>query len=317
MSPSLNVLGPLRHHCTGCGGCCHGVIVWLNDVEQAQVRNYAQAMGLPEPVVDRRLRFDKGRCVFQLDGGLCHIHAEHGLDAKPMLCRQYPLVLARTEDGLRAGVDPGCYDAWQSWVDGPELQARSAAVEVRELDPRAAQHEDRLLDLLDLEGLDLARFASMICDELPPREGLLPVGFARRLVVAMRRAKLSTLLTAEDSGAMLRDILTPMLEHIESLDPDRPQPWPVLAPSEDALALEVLRRLLFLRLVKTVTNPTGVVILGLAGAVVCAWYDPRPEVFGTAFAAWCRTMRAPAFLQALVPDPPALLELATGRRGPA
>ncbi len=313
MSQPFHILASLRHDCTGCGGCCHGVVVFLSQPERLRVRAFAQQWGLPDPVQDDKFRFVDGRCVFQGEDEHCRIHVEHGLEAKPLLCQQYPLALVRTAQGVRAGVDPGCYDGWQSWKDGPLLQGRAGAVESRKLSPKAARHEDKLLDQLDLPELTISRLASMLTDELPAERRGLPPTFARRVVERVKDAGLSGLLTKQASGAMLHDVMKPVLEHAEGLALDDLPPWPVLAPAEEAFALEILQRLLWLRPVRTVNNPTGVVVLGVVGVMLCAWHDPAPASFGPALAGWTRIMRSPVFLEALAPQPADLLRLATGR----
>jgi hypothetical protein len=311
MSQPFHVLGPLRHACTGCGGCCHAVAVFLSPEEQERVRGFADGMGLPDPVHDGRLRFEGGRCLFQDGDELCRIHKAHGLEAKPLLGKQYPLLLSRTEQGLRAGVDPGCYDGWRSWDAGPELEPRAGAVETRKLSPRAARQEDRVLDLLDSPGLSLGRLACILADELPTQPGGLPPGFTARLLERLASAGLSAMLSPEVSGALLHRVLAPVLVHAEALAPAEAA-WPVLAPAEDAFALEMIRRMVYLRLVPGSKEPSAVAVLGLMGAVVCAWHDPAPQAFGRALAGWTRAMRSPALLEAIAPEPAALIRLATG-----
>ncbi len=313
MSQPFHVLGPVRHACTGCGGCCHGVVVFLNLEEAARVRGFAAAAGQPDPVVDRRLAFADGLCPFQGEDELCRLHTQHGLEAKPLLCQQYPLVLTRTEQGLRAGVDPGCYDGWKSWDEGPLLDARSGAVEPRKLSPKAARHEDKVLDLLQLEGLTVGRLACFLADEPAAQPAALPAAFARRLVERVIAAGLSTRMSPQVSGVMLHRVLSPALQAAEALDPSALPPWPVLGPREEAFAVSMIRRMVFLRLVPGVAVPPAVAVLGVIGAVVCAWHDPSPQAFGRALAGWCRVMRAPAFLDAMAPDPASLINLATGR----
>lgn len=313
MSQPFHILGPLRHECTGCGGCCHGVVVFLSQAERARMRAFAAQAGMADPVDGEKLRFESGRCPHQCDDELCRLHVQHGFEAKPLLCRQYPLVLSRTAQGLRAGVDSGCYDGWKSRRNGPLLQGRAGAVETRKLSPKAARHEEKLLDLLDLPELTIARLASMLSDEPPPVSKGLPVAFARRAVERVKTAGLSELLSVQTSGVMLHDVMKPVLEHAENLDPDRLPPWPVLAPGEEAFALELLQRLVWLRQVSAVSNPTGVVVLGVMGVMLCAWRDPTDKVFGRALAGWTRLMRSPVFLGALAPEPADLLRLATGR----
>jgi Fe-S-cluster containining protein len=312
MSQPFHVLGPLRHRCTGCGGCCHAVVVFVSSDEAERVRGFAADAGLPDPVDGDKLRFEAGRCPFQGDDELCRIHREHGLEAKPLLGQQYPLVLTRTERGLRAGVDPGCYDAWESWERGPLLEARAGAVERRNFSPKAQRQEEQLLDLLETPGLSLSRLAVLLCEERPLQPGGLPPGFARRLLERLRAVQLSAMLSHEASGAMLCRVLQPALRHAEGLDPAAPPPWPALAPAQEAFALELLRRTLWLRLVPGLSQPGAVAVLWLAGAVISAWHDPSPRGYGRALAAWARAVRSPVLLEAIAPDPGALVTLATG-----
>ena len=39
MSQPFHILGPLRHECTGCGGCCHGVDWAKTRAEQTRKTN--------------------------------------------------------------------------------------------------------------------------------------------------------------------------------------------------------------------------------------------------------------------------------------
>ena len=313
MSQPFHVLGPLRHGCTGCGGCCQGVVVFLSEAEQARVRGFADDAGLGDPVDQGHLKLEGGRCPFQGEDELCTVHTAHGLEAKPLLCQQYPLVLSRTEAGLRAGVDPGCYDGRRSWDQGPLLEARAGAVELRKLSPRVARHEDKLLDLLELEGLSVGRLACVLADEPAAAPGGLPPQFLCRSVSALAAAQLSASLVPEASGAKLRDVLAPVLIAAEALDADALPAWPVLTPSEEAFAVEMIRRMVYLRLVPGVNVPAAIAVLGVIGAVICAWHDPSREGFGPALAGWCRAMRSLTLLEALAPDPAALITLATGR----
>ena len=106
----------LRHRCTTCGGSCQGVNVRLLDPDElARVVRLGQELAVAEPVVGNRLRqTEDGRCVFLDETHLCTLHARFGADAKPLICRQYPLVQLSTEAGQRRGIDPGCYSAFQT-----------------------------------------------------------------------------------------------------------------------------------------------------------------------------------------------------------
>ena len=112
----IEVLGPVHHRCAMCGGSCQGAFVALSgDEEESRVRALAEGLGIPDPVVDGRLRQEGGACVFLDDARRCRIHETAGLEAKPMVCRQFPILAARTETTTRVGVDPACYHAMETW----------------------------------------------------------------------------------------------------------------------------------------------------------------------------------------------------------
>lgn len=97
-----------RWDCHQCGICCRGSLVPLSDADVARLKEqhweqkpeYART-----PVMVRsgllggyRLaqRAD-GSCVFLNEQGLCRIHAELGFEAKPTICRTFPLQLVPHE----------------------------------------------------------------------------------------------------------------------------------------------------------------------------------------------------------------------------
>jgi Fe-S-cluster containining protein len=305
MAPPLHVLGPLHHDCTGCGGCCHGVIVWLAPAEQEKLRSLAQTLGRPDPVDGGRIAFSRGRCPFQEEDELCLVHRRHGLPEKPLLCQQYPLVLSRCEGEVRAGVDPGCFDGWRSWRTGPALEPRAGAVEARPLGAAARRMEARVLDLLDAPGLGVARLASVLADEPLDASGL-PPRFCRGLIAAFSRARLSQGIDPERTGARLAGVLTPLFAHLEAMDPQVPPHALALADEQQAFAVDVIQRMIFLRLIPGVGSVV-VAALGAAGAIACGWADPSPPAFGAALAGWARAMRSPAVIEVLGPELAALL----------
>ncbi len=52
-------------------------------------------------------KFD-GRCVFLQADDLCGIHAEIGLESKPLNCREFPFTFVETPDGIVVGVSYFC-----------------------------------------------------------------------------------------------------------------------------------------------------------------------------------------------------------------
>ena len=91
--------------CHGCGRCCRGTLIRLNDGDRERLReqNWEQH---PEyrgqKIVVRRglLKRDyflakrkDGCCIFLTADGRCRIHGEFGLAAKPLVCQMFPLQL--------------------------------------------------------------------------------------------------------------------------------------------------------------------------------------------------------------------------------
>lgn len=293
-------VGSLRHACSGCGGSCHGVRVRLvDDAEQARIVAMGAALGVADPVVDGRLRFDAGRCVF-LDAGGCRIHAAHGAAAKPAICRQYPLVVTDTGAGHRVGVDPGCYTAWSS-REAAALPVEGALAHTIRLDPAAEGNEAAVLGILSAPDQTVAGALTALVGRDPAR-------FAGPWIAAVQQAGLERLLDRPEAGAALRQALGPTIARTLALDPDAPPDW-APAAEVDAWALEVARRMVGLRLAASVPIVQAVALLSLGGALLVGWTEPTPEGFARGLAGWSRAMRAPIFWQALIPDPNALRRL--------
>ena len=216
----IHVLSPLRHQCTACGGCCQTTKISLAEGEPEQVTHIGSTLGVTDPVADRHLRMDAGRCVFLDPQELCRIHAQMGAESKPFVCRQYPLILLRTAQGeLRAGIDPGCYHYFRSWRSGPLLAPRSGGVEHRPFSSLLHQQEAHLLDLLDMEGITLAGVIRQLAGL--PGEGLPPL-LAGRLMELLRNSGLHDILTRAEVGPVMRRYLLPLVGAIQTWDPARP-----------------------------------------------------------------------------------------------
>ncbi len=110
MSLPLRTLPMLENwDCHGCGICCRGALVVLNDKDLEQIRarwgedpdfrgkKILVRLGL----FDKRYRLaqrNDGRCIFQDADKLCRIHKRFGYDAKPHVCRMAPLQLIPLEN---------------------------------------------------------------------------------------------------------------------------------------------------------------------------------------------------------------------------
>jgi hypothetical protein len=288
-----------------------GVRVRLVSEEEAtRVATLGAELGVDSPVVDGRLRFVDGRCVF-LDSAGCRLHARFGGASKPTICRQYPLVLLDTGTERRVGIDPGCYSAWATRGAPPPPLDGVLGHHVP-LDPSATRQEAQVGAILGAPGVTVAGALGALVGAPDPSRSDLPPGYAGRWIRRLQAADLGTLLARPETGDAVRVGLAPMMASLARLDPAAPPPWPALAPEQDAWAVEVAARMVALRLCSSFPFVPGVALLALGGAVAGAWADPSPSSFGRSLAAWARAMRAPIWWQAVVPGPEALRELVGG-----
>lgn len=118
MARSLPILLPSassqRYSCHGCGNCCRDFTVQLREDDLAKLRSQGWEEKLGEPVtvefrgqVFLRQR-ENGACIFWQENGRCRIHAEHGLEAKPIACQLFPFSFAPSGDGVHIGVNFAC-----------------------------------------------------------------------------------------------------------------------------------------------------------------------------------------------------------------
>jgi Fe-S-cluster containining protein len=96
--------------CHGCGACCRGSIIPLSesDLEKLQGQKWDEQpdfAGIKTVVREGLLGGRKvlakradGSCVFLTADNRCRIHELHGPDAKPAVCRMFPLQLVPLED---------------------------------------------------------------------------------------------------------------------------------------------------------------------------------------------------------------------------
>jgi lysine-N-methylase len=112
-----------RWDCHQCGVCCRGSVVPLSadDVARLKAQKWnEQPEFRDQPVVlreswlghEHRLahRAD-GSCVFLLPDGLCRIHKEHGFEAKPLVCRMFPLQIVPRDNVAYVTIRRACPSA--------------------------------------------------------------------------------------------------------------------------------------------------------------------------------------------------------------
>jgi Fe-S-cluster containining protein len=125
--PKLEVLPGVRVRCCGCGHCCR---LWVGPLAALEQRRLAalpwETRGEQPP--DGELFFEQEgqiflrqkpgdtACLF-LDPDGCRIHRVFGFEAKPSICRMFPLFTVEIDnDRLRAGV---CYECPGLALAGP------------------------------------------------------------------------------------------------------------------------------------------------------------------------------------------------------
>lgn len=275
----IETLGPVRHRCDRSGGCCEGHMVRVTPEEEARIVGLAPGLGVAEPVVDsapglpRVLRREAGRCVFLAADG-CRVHRAHGADAKPAICRQYPLVAVRVGDAVRVGVDAGCLSAWATWQSGPKLESPGLVVS-------RVENQDAWIPI---EAAILEATRKLRVPELVRRlTGDDVAVFAAATKERARRADLPERLAHPDVAAPLRTALAGLDRLLEA-------PLATLDAQVDAYVREMVRRMVWLRLTPHTPHPVAGARLALAGAVLLG---PLGDIrrFGPAFAAWTRVVR--------------------------
>ncbi len=112
-----------RWDCHQCGFCCRGSLIPLSNKDferlqsqqwqqQPEFRNQRLVTGFQAAESSYRLahRAD-GSCIFLSEEGLCRIHSKFGLDAKPTVCRTFPLQLVAHEHQAVLTVRRACPSA--------------------------------------------------------------------------------------------------------------------------------------------------------------------------------------------------------------
>jgi hypothetical protein len=260
------------------------------DAEASRLIANADALGVPDPIEDGRLRTVDGRCVFQADDGRCRVHASFGAAAKPAVCQQYPLVAVQTEVDLRVGVDPGCYTAWATWEAGPEVAPGRLWAGAQRWPPDRSAWEGRVLAWLSTPELSVEAALGGLLG-LP--EVAAASGGASSGGLDAARARLGRIDLADRTfGPAVRAGLAAMQAT------DAAPRW---SPARTRWAVEVTRRSIWLRLHHALGAPTGVAFLLLQGARLAAALDDD-AAYGASLAAWSRALRAGPFARALLGD---------------
>ncbi len=101
-----------RWECSHCGQCCRNSDIGLDaaDLQRLSQQGWDRHPDTSGIRVAERAGFLRsryrlarrtdGRCVFLTEQGMCRIHQEFGFDAKPLVCRMYPLQVVPGEQQL-------------------------------------------------------------------------------------------------------------------------------------------------------------------------------------------------------------------------
>lgn len=127
-----------RWECASCARCCRGSIIRLDENDLRKLRDQAwnrhpdfqnvttviRAGWLSKS--HRLAQRPDGSCIFLSPEGRCRIHEEHGADAKPLVCRMFPLQLVPRQQGAILTMRRACPTA--AAERGPELKEYLSAV---------------------------------------------------------------------------------------------------------------------------------------------------------------------------------------------
>lgn len=145
--PVIRTAGEEHWDCQSCGICCRGSIILLNaaDLQKIQEQRWAddpEFATVKHTIRDSRAgsgfrlaqRAD-GSCVFLTSAGRCRIHEKFGAEAKPLVCRVFPLQLIPREKNavltLRRACPSAALDAGRSLEEHlPEVKRLVAAGEL-------------------------------------------------------------------------------------------------------------------------------------------------------------------------------------------
>jgi lysine-N-methylase len=112
-----------RWDCHQCGVCCRGSRVGLSAEDLARLKaqgwdRHPDFQGTAVTVREswlgsehRLAQRDDGSCVFLMADGLCRIHKEHGFEAKPLMCRMFPLQIVPREGVAYVTIRRACPSA--------------------------------------------------------------------------------------------------------------------------------------------------------------------------------------------------------------
>lgn len=269
------------------------------DAQRAEaIEDYGRALGIDAPLVGDTLRqTSQGRCVFLDETNLCRIHAQYGADAKPLICRQYPIVGVQTESGARRGIDPGCYSAFHT-QSSPVITPNEPFAWAKSDYPEPLENmEQALLSVLSVSGQTIHGVLARLAGQ---PDGQCPTGFVDRVKQRVAHPDFVAAATHPSAGPAVRRGLEPIVSAVQNQSSwgDGPTPSAVF----EAWALEATRRVIWLRLCPNMPSPMVACLLSLTGAIVVTQVMLEENAQVSGFTAWTRAMRSPMFWGHFFPD---------------
>jgi lysine-N-methylase len=188
-----------RWSCHQCGVCCRGSVVPLSpeDVARLKAQRWEEKpdfRGTPVMVRESWLGHDyrlaqreDGSCVFLMEDGLCRIHKELGFDAKPLVCRMFPLQIVPRDNVAYLTIRRACPSAAadKGQEVGDQLAFGRQLAKERRL-AEAAPHPPAI-KAGEVRGWPVAKKLLQVLERLLTDERYPPV---RRLVHALVVARL-------------------------------------------------------------------------------------------------------------------------------
>ncbi len=334
----LHALGTPRASCTNCGASCSSYRIGpLTSEDEARLEAALPAVREAFPDADPEdprarvrqgetervfLRKRDGYCVLWKRGVGCTVHAAAGAEAKPLVCRLFPLQLIRTESGIRIGMRPSCLADVEAWHDGPAVAPEFIQAMLEQpfgtIERKKEAGEDVLLKVLALHDLDTATVLSFLAQR-PTRDD--PPN-----VEAWLEARLRALFEAADAvvgGEFPEQAQGPLhpatstaggfrmlREFVEAGRGARDGRWPEVDAGFRPFLRDALRRLVYLRQTSLFGTPAWALIGYVAAARwASSWarHDggvPDPVRFGRMFSTLLIVLQSPRMQQALTDGGP-------------
>ena len=233
-----------KYSCHGCGSCCRDFTVQLTraDLQKLHEQGWKERLG-QEYVVQFRghswlKQTDDGACVFLGDNGLCKVHAEFGLEAKPLACQFFPFMLSPNVRDTYVGISFACGSVVAS--KGAELESHRGDVRrMSELLPASAPMPVQLQGKLIASETEIATIESAL-DAWLCKKNISPTVRYQGLawvITSLLQANLGNV-----RGEKLRQLVSTLSDAVEQELPllDWPEPTP--------RAWKLLRQAVFTRI---------------------------------------------------------------------